>query len=81
MAGFKLFFLLLQFLIAANGIALDRKRSKAEQWPALIEKDGHADIPAQKSPYYGERTVRVYVYYPAKTIKSVKRSTSPDKSR
>lgn len=33
-------------------------------WPELVMADGEVDIPAQPSPYLGERTVRVYVRYP-----------------
>jgi len=45
------------------------------QWPELPEKNGEVDIPAQRSPYYGERTVRVYICYPAGTVASVNAET------
>lgn len=47
----------------------------AENFPALPETDGAVDIPAQKSPYYGERTIKVYLYYPGNSIKNVNEKT------
>lgn len=52
-----------------------RAADTTAQWPPLPKKNGAVLIAAQKSPYYGERSVKVYLFYPGGTIEGVKEST------
>jgi len=60
------------FLFVAILGLIYAKLATARAWPALPERSGAAEIPAQEWPQRpGDRTVKVLVHYPAETLASV----------
>jgi len=68
--------LVLAALLATMLSVVDQGGASAQEWPALPEKNGAAEIPAQEWPRRpGPRTVRVLVHYPGGDIASVTSQT------